>query len=149
MGEEADKEELIEEIINLYWESPHDTGFKERTQIEDRLEAGNVTYSRNVAGEIVCVADYRHLIGNEYTTVYATALKEGSGDGYWFNTIGKILRESPHNRLRTKVPIDSNENLLWRQIGRKVSMERGKNKPLYVWIVDGNDKTTDSSILEW
>lgn len=130
-----DREEILDEIVDLFQSRNDWMGFRTRDEIETAFAEDRCRWIHQY-GEVVCAATYRHLKNKRYTRVYFTSMRESNWHpDLWQQCINSILLESPHSRIISKTPIEVTECDLWEEIGHKMNIEDGKDRPLVVWEV--------------
>lgn len=140
-----DRKEIIDEISELMQADPETHGFVRRAEVESRYSDENIKYSRQQS-EIVTAIGYRHNTNKNYTTVYHLAAKDGYPETRE-PLLRRVLLESPHNQLRTKVPVGVSQNDFWKEHGEHITIKAGKRRQLNVYRVEGSTDTEDSKSL--
>ncbi len=134
-----DKNQIVEEVVELYQSNPDDCGFVMKAEVEERFDNGNV-YFLHRGGRVACAFDFRHLSRYNHTRIYHTAVAEGfEGEGLRSKLLSSILTESPYGRVVSKVPVGASENSFWEKEGRLFKREVGRKRDLNVWIVEQMD----------
>lgn len=145
--QEFDEDEIIAEVVDLFQSRPDWCGFKNEEQIRNRFQDGNVYFSHQ-NGELVAALDFNHT-NKGYTVVYNSVVRDISDHRpFWEGLVNRVLRESKWNRIITRVPEDVEEILLWRRLGKRVTMEPGKNRRLVVFEVLGDETTSSTEPID-
>lgn len=143
-----DREEAIDSITDLFQSNPEVHGFVNRPTVESWYSSENIKYLRRHS-EIVTVVSYNHGERKPITTVYQLAAK-GEYKELREELLHRVLKASPHNKLRTKVPAGVNQNDFWKEHGQLLRTTGGKRRNLNIYEVSGGRETEDSkSIMEF
>lgn len=141
-----DTEEVIDGVTDLLQERVEWHGWRTRVETARYFNDGGVVWSHR-GGDIACTAVFKHLEQRPHTRVYFTAMAEEHWDpAMWESLIGRIVRDSPHNRVLSKTAADTPEHDLWAGVAAHVAQEPGKHRRLDVWLVDDTDY---GDIREW
>jgi len=126
----AQSQQTIQNAADLFQQHRDELGFVNRAQCEEK---DLWTIKRN--GSVVAAALGNHCVRKPQTTLYELAvLSEYRRRGFATGLVNQILRDSPHNKLVAKCPVDLPSNDFYESTGWKhTDTETGKNRSLNVW----------------
>ena len=118
------------EAADVFQQHRDELGFVNRAQCEEK---DLWTVERD--GRVVASALGNHCTRKPQTTLYELAvLPEYRNQGFATQLVNQMLRDSPHNRLVAKCPVDLPANEFYTATGwGKIDSESGKNRALNVW----------------
>lgn len=134
-----DRAQILDEIVELYQDNTEECGFVKRAELEGRFEDEEVKFIHR-DGKVVSALDYHHLERHHYTKVYHTVVREGFEHlAFRERLIDRVLQESPHGHVISKVPAGVDENSVWERLGgEKMRTETGRKRDLNVWSLVDN-----------
>lgn len=132
---------MIKSAARVFQAHRDELGFVNRAQCK---EGDLVTVKRD--GEVVGAALGNHCARKPQTTLYDIAVlpayrREGIGK----QLVRQLGRESPHEKIVAKCPVDLPANDFYEKTGwERIAREDGKNRPLNVWkySIDSVDLVT-------
>ncbi len=119
-----------QQATNLFQDHREELGFVNSAQVEEKTL---VTERRN--GEVVGAALANHCTRKPQTTLYELAVDESHRRrGVATALVKRLYRDSPHDKLVAKCPVDLPANSFYEATGwDNINTESGKNRSLNVW----------------
>ena len=121
---------LAEEAADLFQKHRKELGFVNVAQCREK-DLYTVKKDSSVVGAVLC----NHCVRKPQTTIYDIAVyDEYRGEGHGTELVDKVWKDSPHEKIVAKCPIDLPSNHFYRESGWElVDVESGKNRELCVW----------------
>jgi hypothetical protein len=142
-----DIDKTVDRVTELFQSDTETHGFVKRIEIDGRAKNNSIKVTRR-GGEIIAAIDFNHGKREPHTTVYNLAVDDRfAGEGHRENLLYRVLDESPHDRIITKVPADVAQNRFWREHGSLRWVEQGRKRPLNVYTV--NNTNGQKGVTEW
>lgn len=118
------------EAADVFQQHRDELGFVNRAQCEEKD-----LWTIKCGGGVVAAALGNHCVRKPQTTLYELAvLPQYRRRGFATELVNRMLRDSPHNKLVAKCPIDLPSNDFYAKTGwEQIDTETGKNRPLNVW----------------
>ena len=118
------------EAANVFQQHRDELGFVNRAQCEEKD-----LWTVKRGGEVVGAALGNHCVRKPQTTLYELAvLPDYRREGIATELVDRMMRDSPHNKLVAKCPVDLPSNEFYNSNGwEKTDTESGKNRALNVW----------------
>ena len=121
---------LASEAAQVFQAHREELGFVNTAQCEEKE-----LYTVEQDGTVVGSALANHCVRKPQTTLYDIAvLPAYRREGIGTKLVDQIARDSPHETIVAKCPVDLPANRFYEQTGwEQVASEDGKNRPLNVW----------------
>jgi len=121
------------EAASVFQEHRSELGFVNRAQCEEKD-----LYTVERSGQTVGAALGNHCVRKPQTTLYELAvLPEYRREGIATELIRRMARDSPHEKIVAKCPVDLSANEFYEDTGwQHIGKEDGKNRDLNIWEYD-------------